>query len=71
MPLSCHFTEDRSYNDVHICEICNNFDLQHPESTEGDHENDDRDLSDTDDGSDQPFMVSIMHKYIRKIWGPK
>ncbi|PNF27892.1 hypothetical protein B7P43_G08302 [Cryptotermes secundus] len=30
--------------------------LEHPDSTEKDHEGDDRDLSDTDDGSDQPFM---------------
>jgi hypothetical protein len=50
-----------------ICKICIYFILQHPDCTErchgggggGDDDDDDRDLSDTDDGSDQPFMVSV------------
>ena len=37
-----------------------NFIPQHPECREGSPDgDDDRDLSDTDDGSDQPFMVSV------------
>lgn len=49
-----------SYIAIPVCNICINRILQHPESTEGncDDDDDDRDLSDTDDGSDQPFMVS-------------
>jgi len=54
------------YIEICIRKICINIILQHPECTEGgpdggddDDDDDDRDLSDTDDGSDQPFMVSV------------
>ena len=54
------------YIEICICEVYINLIPQHPECTEGgpdggddDDDDDNRDLSDTDDGSDQPFMVSV------------
>jgi hypothetical protein len=42
----------------HCLLFINSF-LQHREFTEESHEGVDGDLSDADDGSDQPFMVSM------------
>jgi hypothetical protein len=56
------------------CKICINFISQHPECTERCHDgdDDDRDLSDTDDGSDQPFMVSIsLFSLLEKVLASK